>query len=102
VVASNEDLSAPLKLKVREDPEGILRAPTGLNCANAASTAIDGACGINHTNLPRTLYKEAKGAVVPLSKQLMRIAIFYFVIALIFEWLVSSWAGLVTQLRGGL
>jgi hypothetical protein len=29
--------------------------------------------------------------VVPLSKQLLRIAIFYALIALIFEWLISSW-----------
>jgi len=39
--------------------------PRGLNCANAVSTAIGGICGINHTNLPGTLYKEAKGASCP-------------------------------------
>jgi len=36
--------------------------PRGFNCANAVSTAIGRACGVNHTDLPGTLNNEAQGS----------------------------------------
>ena len=57
----------PLDTTVAQEAEIIKNAieiedPRGFNCANAVSTAIGGACGIKHTNLPGTLYSEAKGS----------------------------------------